>query len=203
MSPCRSPRVFHYAARGPIRDAGWGCVYRGLQMLVSVLSDSVPTVEQLLHAFGLWQHYARGVRGEALWLEPPDAARYLRRVHGATVAEWLYLPASASAERMRRYTPAHYGAARTLTRWRDLQRVLRHHLCRGPLLLDNGNSAYLMVRATSTRVTLLDPHVFDARHARRRVSWSWVAREPLWMVCALLPPRGVSICRHKNSCPHR
>lgn len=196
MSPCRSLRIFHYAARGPILDAGWGCVYRCLQMLVSVLSDSVPSVAQLLYFFGLWHHYVRGVRGEALWLEPPDAARYLRRVHGSTVAEWLYLPTSMSAARMRRYTPAYYDSARILTRWRDLQRVLRRHLCRrrGPLLLDNGTSAYLMVRATSTRVTLLDPHVFDARRARRRVPWSWVAREPLWMVCALLPSRGVAIC---------
>ena len=185
MSLLLPPRVSHYSKDGAIQDAGWGCVYRCLQMLLSVLQDDVPTMEQLLRFFACWDDYRRGVRGEELWLEPPDAARYLREVHGIPAVEWLYLPGS---DRGMRVAPAYYGKDRIVRTWRAMQQKLRQHMAATdcPLILDDGTSAYVLVRATRAEVHLLDPHVFDARRAARIVSWAWLARAPLWMVCSIV-----------------
>lgn len=155
-------------------------------MLLSVLHDDVPTMEHLLRFFARWDAFRSGVRGTELWLEPPDAARYLREVHGIPAVEWLYLPAADGD--MRRYAPAYYGEDRIVRTWRAMEQKLRQHLAATdcPLILDDGTSAYVLERATNAEVHLLDPHVFDARRAKRTVSWAWLARAPLWMVCSIL-----------------
>ena len=188
--------AIHHYGTGDIRDDhGWGCVYRCLQMLVSTLEGQpVPTMTQLLRFFGLWERYARGgSRGPDLWLEPPDAARYLRARCGATPVEWLYLPDAdeSGSAAMRRCTPRHYRRQRrVLTDSRQLLAVLAAHFEAPrphPFIIDNGISAYILADYTpgdDRPVHLVDPHVTAAARATRRHTSDFLTDSPLWMLCS-------------------
>lgn len=176
---------YHYGIDG-FPDDGWGCVYRNLQTVIGALGWPVPTMPTLLQYFGKQELFARGVRGSDIWIEPPDAARFLRTyADDVDVEEWLYLRRPEHARRMLRYTPENpYGAARTTDDPRRMHRILAKHFAAGgaPVIIDDGISSYALAGVDGDGYAILDPHVHDAARAAqtraRRDFW----RSPLWMM---------------------
>ena len=185
--------IVHHYGMGDIRDDhGWGCVYRCLQMLASTLEGvPVPAMAALLRFFGKWARYARRVRGPALWLEPPDVARFLRVAHRIHSIEWLYLPNPDAESRMRRYTSDHYRCQRrVITDPLQLLAVLAAHFEAShphPFVIDNGVSAYILAGYTpqdARPIHLVDPHVTRKVDATRRHTIAFLTDSPMWMMCS-------------------
>ena len=180
-----TPQPYHYGIDG-FPDHGWGCVYRNLQTAVGALEWPVPSMPDLLRYFDKADLYARGVRGSDIWIEPPDAAQFLRdAADDVDVEEWLYLRRPEHARRMLRYTPERpYGVARTTADPGRMHRVLVEHFEAGgaPVIIDNGISSYALAGVDGEDYAILDPHVHDGARAAqtraRRDFW----RSPLWMM---------------------
>ena len=205
MAALRVPR-YHYECDG-IRDSGWGCCYRCGQMLIGAAGLRVPSLPRMMALCGTLEAYKAGRTGRPLWIEPPDVARCARRAAAGprwSVREWLLLPGGggdrAADGHMLRHRPAHYREGpRAAARRRRLfgdpgrarRRVARHLREQGtPVVVDNGTSAYLLVRIAGGRVHCLDPHVTDPSRMERswdeRAFWSG---HPLWMMATLVRRR--------------
>ena len=196
-------QVHHYGKGDVSDDNGWGCVYRCLQMLISTIDkNKIPTMRRLMQFFGTWPLYTKGERSQRLWLEPPDAARYLWAVHGIRATQWLYLP-SLSARRpsaMLRYAPQYYRdtpQADILRDWDGMLRALRAHFAqsRCPVVVDNGTSAYILADIQDDRVDedgdhtpflIVDPHVTSPENAASWMPPEFLRRAQLWMMCTVL-----------------
>eukprot|EP01052_Picozoa_sp_SAG31_P021224 SAG31_NODE_1630_length_7699_cov_36.170921_1_plen_795_part_00 len=63
-------------------DRGWGCAYRCLQMQSSALRLPVPSIHAIQRELASCGRIATADIGSHKWIEPPDAAAYLLRVHG-------------------------------------------------------------------------------------------------------------------------
>ena len=197
--------MHHYGQGNVSDDHGWGCGYRCLQMLISTIdSNKVPTMRFLMQFFGTWPLYQKGYRNQKLWLEPPDAARYLWAVHGIRATQWLYLsPAMRDKERpavMLRYTPQHYlddPHAYIVRQWDGMLRALRAHFAqsRCPVVVDNGTSAYILADVQEDRVDthgdetpflIVDPHVTCTENATSWMPPEFLSRAQLWMMCTVM-----------------
>ena len=192
MAAVRPLEVYHYGA-GDIRDdAGWGCVYRCLQMLASTVPGlAVPTMGQILDFCGKRTMYARGVRGRDLWLEPPDAARFLEsKAHNSI--EWLYLPPPRATGAMTTPLEHYRRQHRVIHDKKQLLAILAAHFetHNHPFIIDNGISAYILADYnphTPRPLLIVDPHVFHRSRATRRHPVEFLtAGRALWMLCSAL-----------------
>ena len=189
----RPLQVHHYGAGDTQDDAGWGCVYRCLQMLASTVPGlRVPTVAQILEFCGKKEMYDKGVRGQALWLEPPDAARFLKS-QGHRAIEWLYLPTPPPAAGAMATPPAHYRRQRRVIRTnKQLLAVLEAHFesANHPFIIDNSISAYILADynpRSSLPLFIIDPHVTQASDAPRHLPVEFLTdKQHLWMLCSAL-----------------
>lgn len=194
-------QVHHYGRGDITDDHGWGCVYRCLQMLISTLdAQRVPTMRYLMQFFGTWPLYQKGERSRRLWLEPPDAARYLWAVHGVRATQWLYAAPGRAAPAALRYAPGYYRdtpQASVVSAWDALLRVLRDHFAqsRCPVIIDNGTSAYILADVRIDQkdekndinpFLIVDPHVTSAKDAASWMPPEFLRRAPLWMMCTVL-----------------
>ena len=194
-------QVHHYGQGDIVDDSGWGCVYRCIQMLISHIDSSkIPTMRRLMQFFGTWPLYQQGERSQRLWLEPPDAARYLWAAHGIRATQWLYLSAPHTPSATLRYTPQHYRdtpQASIVRDWDSMLRALRAHFAqsRCPVVVDNGTSAYILADIQDDKVDnngdhspclILDLHVTSSENAASWMPPEFLRRARLWMMCTVL-----------------
>ncbi len=188
----RPLQVHHYGAGDVQDDAGWGCVYRCLQMLASTVPGlRVPTVAQILEFCGKKEMYDKGVRGHALWLEPPDAARFLKS-QARRAIEWLYLPPPQDTGAMTTPLEHYRRQRRVIHTEKQLLAVLEAHFetPNHPFIIDNGISAYILADYKPHArhpLLVIDPHVTRTKDATRRRPVEFITdKQPLWMLCSAL-----------------
>lgn len=149
--PHRRPRYFSYNSDG-YDDTDWGCVYRSFQNAimgafgVTDVDDMpfVPTLPDLLHA-------TRRRRGQ--WAEPAMLVPAARALGLRTRTFWT----GTNSDELFRLTPA--SAYTHVT-----QKQFSPHRTRGAYVIDDGISAYAVVRhPNSGRWLLVDPHFTPAR----------------------------------------
>eukprot|EP00750_Incisomonas_marina_P023832 INCI506.2.p1 GENE.INCI506.2~~INCI506.2.p1 ORF type:complete len:408 (+),score=56.78 INCI506.2:364-1587(+) len=157
----------HYECHG-LMDTGWGCCYRALQMVLAHLFGdrpaytlpSITAIQRQLVSLPatLWEFPTKWTEltpstcpkeqiGSSTWMEPPDAAAFLRGIHGAKCDELTLHDVGRGAVGKCQSDGGSVndlGASQLLHLWR---RLGEHFSSRGPktpVMVDDVSYAYII-----------------------------------------------------------
>ena len=191
-----SPYHYHYNC-DKFNDAGWGCVYRNIQTIISYINAFIILIEiPKLSEILTWFNKPFNEQGTKMWIEPHQAKSFMYNYFYENLnkeyfqfTEILWVKDNNSIEHIE-FTPLEiYTKSKNILlcgfeRIIELIDIFRVNLNNKiPILIDNGTYSYLIKSIDSNNNgTIIDPHCKESARIFERDLSKWLRNSNCWMV---------------------